>query len=132
MQLHLKLIGVILIFLSLIHLVFPKYFQWKKDLISVTLINKQLMYVHTFFIGLIIFLMGVCCIYSTEDLMYTRLGRQLSFGLFIFWCTRLVFQFFVYSPKLWRGKLFESFIHVTFSMIWIYFSIVFFLVFRND
>jgi hypothetical protein len=129
MELHLKITGYLLISLALIHLIFPRYFNWGKELSSLSLINRQLMYVHTFFIALVVLLMGVFCISSAEDIIYTKLGRQLSLGLFIFWTTRLVFQFYVYSPKLWKGKLLESTVHVFFSLLWIYFSTVFFLVY---
>lgn len=129
MELHINIIGVILIALSLLHLIFPRYFNWEKELASVSLVNKQLMYVHTFFIALMVFLMGVFCIYSAEDILHTQLGRQLSLGLFVFWATRLVFQFCVYSPKLWKGKLFETSVHVLFSILWIYFSVVFLLIY---
>lgn len=87
------------------------------------------MYVHTFFIAMVVFLMGVFCVYSSSDIVYTKLGQQLSLGLFIFWTTRLIFQFFVYSPKLWKGKPFELTVHVLFSLLWIYFSVVFFLIY---
>ena len=127
MELHLKLTGIILIILSVCHLFFPKYFNWKKTLDSLPLLDRQMMHVHTFFIGLILFLMGLLCVYSTEALYATTLGRQVSMGLFIFWCTRLVFQFFVYSPLLWKGKVFESTIHIIFSVAWTYFSIIFLL-----
>ena len=129
MEIHLKIVGSILIILALLHLIFPRYFNWGKELASLSLINKQLMYVHTFFIGLIVLLMGIFCIYSSQESIYTSLGQQLSFGLFIFWSTRLVFQFWVYSPKLWKGKLFESTVHVLFSLLWIYISVVFFLIY---
>jgi hypothetical protein len=129
MELHLKVTGCILIALAFLHVIFPKYFNWRKELSSVSLVNKQLMYVHTFFIGLVVSGMGVFCIYATDEIVYTKLGRQLSLGLFIFWGTRLFFQFFVYSPKLWKGKAFETFIHITFSVLWTYFSVVFFLVY---
>lgn len=129
MELHLKIIGAILIALASIHLVFPRYFNWGKELASLSLINKQMMYVHTFFIAMVVLLMGIFCLYSAEEIVHTKLGRQLSFGLFIFWCTRLLFQFCVYSPKLWKGKAFESTIHILFSLLWIYFSSIFFLIF---
>lgn len=129
MELHLKITGYLLILLALVHLVFPRYFNWGKELSSLSLINKQLMYVHTFFIALVVFLMGVFCVYSSSDIIYTKLGQQLSLGLFIFWTTRLIFQLWVYSPKLWKGKTFESTVHVLFSLLWIYFSVVFFLVY---
>lgn len=132
MELHLNIIGFILIALSLLHLIFPRYFNWEKELASVSLVNKQLMYVHTFFIALAVFLMGVFCIYSASDIIYTKLGRQLSLGLFIFWAIRLFFQFYVYSPRLWKGKLFETSVHIIFSILWTYISIVFFFVYWNE
>ncbi len=130
MELQLKISGLLLILLSFVHLIFPKYFNWKKELESLTLVNKQLMVVHTFFVALVVFLMGLLCICCAADLVNTKLGRQISFGLFIFWGTRLVFQFFVYSPKLWKGKLFETIVHVAFSMIWIYLTVLFFLIWQ--
>lgn len=129
MELHLKAVGCILILLAALHLIFPRYFKWKEELSTVSLVNKQLMYVHTFFIGLVVFLMGVFCIYAADEIVYTKLGRLLSLGLFIFWGTRLLFQFCVYSPRLWRGKVFETSVHVLFSLLWIYFTVVFFLVY---
>jgi hypothetical protein len=129
MELHLKVTGFILIGLALLHFVFPKYFNWEKELSTLSLINRQLMYVHTFFIAFILLLMGVFCIYASVDIVNTKLGRQFSFGLFVFWATRLVFQFYVYSPSLWKGKLLESTIHILFSLLWIYFSIIFFLIY---
>ncbi len=113
------------------HIFLPGYFNWKKELASLTLLNRQLMYVHMFFVAFVILLMGILCICCPADLMHTGLGRIISFGLFVFWGCRLVFQFLVYSPELWKGKLFETFIHVLFSMLWAYFSIVFFLVAIN-
>ena len=132
MELHLKITGYILVLLSLTHIFFPRYFNWKKEFTMISLLSRQIMYVHTFFIALMVLLMGIGCIYATEDILYTRLGHVLSFGLFVFWLCRLLFQFFVYSPLLWKGKRFETIVHVLFSLTWGYFSIVFLLVFRAD
>jgi hypothetical protein len=121
--------GVILICLALIHIGFPGYFRWKKDLSAASLINRQMMYVHTFFIALTIFLMGIICIYNNHDLIYTTLGRQLMLAFSIFWFTRFVFQLFVYSPALWKGKRFETIVHILFTLLWMYFTVVFFIVY---
>src|SRR4051812_26598298 len=108
MELHLRIIGCILVLLSLIHVIFPKYFDWEIELLSLSVINRQLMYVHTFFIALIVFLMGVFCVACSSDIVNTRLGHNLALGLFVFWGIRLMFQFFVYSAELWKGKMFET------------------------
>ena len=111
----------------MIHIGFPRYFQWKKEMASISLINRQMMYVHTFFLAVAVGMVGLLCIGCTEDIMHTNLGKQLSLGLFIFWSLRLLFQFFVYAPSLWKGKLFETTIHIIFSLLWLYQSIVFLL-----
>jgi hypothetical protein len=129
MELQLKITGILLIMLALLHVSFPKYFNWKTELHSASLINRQMMYVHTFFIGIVVFLMGLLCLCSTNDLLTTKLGKQLSFGLFIFWGLRLLFQFFVYSPNLWKGKQFETAMHIVFSLLWAYFTTVFLIIY---
>lgn len=125
MALHLKITGALLIALSMIHIPFPKYFQWRKELETLSLINRQMMYIHTFFIGLVVFLMGILCLTSSQELLNTSLGNKLSLGLGIFWGVRLFSQFFGYSPKLWQGKRFETYMHILFSALWVYFSAVF-------
>jgi hypothetical protein len=128
MELHLRIIGSILVLLSLIHVIFPKRFNWEIELLSLSVLNRQIMYVHTFFIALMVLLMGIFCIYCAEDIVHTRMGHCIALGLFIFWGLRLIFQFFVYSPELWRGKRFETAIHVLFSFLWAYFSSVFLMI----
>jgi hypothetical protein len=127
MELQVKICGVFMILLALMHVVLPRYFQWKQQLQSLTIITRQIMYVHTFFIAFVVLLMGLLCITSATDLLSTNLGRTICTGLFSFWFTRLVFQFLVYSRKVWRGKKFETTIHILFSMLWTYFSAVFLL-----
>lgn len=129
MELHLNVIGFLLIVLALIHAVFPKYFNWTNELSAISLINRQMMYVHTLFIALIVLLMGLLCLVSPKDIIETALGNKLALGLCIFWTVRLGTQFFGYSPKLWRGRKFETTIHILFSFLWTYLSVVFFVVY---
>ncbi len=125
MEIHYKIIGVLLIILSLVHIIFPRYFNWKIELQPLSLINRQMMTVHTLFIALTVFLMGILCLISTTDLIHTDLGKTVSLGLGIFWTLRLIIQFFGYSSALWKGKKFETSIHILFSMLWVYLSVIF-------
>ncbi|MGO9110020.1 MAG: hypothetical protein ACLP9L_12370 [Thermoguttaceae bacterium] len=125
MELQLKFIGVSLIVLALVHAVFPKYFQWNKDLAGLKRINRQMMYVHAFFVALTVFLMGVLCLTSSFEITGTPLGKKVAFGLAVFWAARLFVQFFGYSSDLWRGKAFETTVHVGFAIFWAYLSAVF-------
>lgn len=126
MELHLKVIGILFMVLAFIHVGFPQYFKWKQDLKPLSLINRQMMEVHTFFIALTVFLMGLLCLISYEELVTTSLGKTVCFGFGIFWALRLIFQLIIYSPKLWRGKTFETIMHFVFTVFWVYLSIVFF------
>jgi hypothetical protein len=69
MELHLKIIGFILIILAIVHGFFPRHFNWLEELSSLSLANKQMMYVHTFFIALVVFLMGILCLTSSTELI---------------------------------------------------------------
>jgi hypothetical protein len=127
MQLHLKTIGLLLIVLALVHAIFPKYFNWKKELESLSLVNRQMMTIHTFFIALTVFLMGLLCLTSSKELLETNLGKKILLGLGIFWTIRLFIQFFGYSSALWKGKKLETIIHIIFSLLWLYLSTIFLL-----
>ena len=125
MHLHLKIIGFLLTALALIHVVFPKYFKWNKELVSLSLFNRQMIKVHTFFIALTIFFMGLLCLSSPNELIDTNFGRKIALGLGTFWGIRLFIQLFGYSPKLWRGKTFETSVHILFTALWAYLSFIF-------
>jgi hypothetical protein len=131
MERHVLFAGILLILLSLIHFIFPRYFHWKRELHSLSLINRQLMYIHAFFIALIVFLMGILCLTSSQELIQSSFGKKISLGLSFFWACRLAIQFFGYSSKTWRGKKFETTIHILFTGFWIYLSTLFFLIYSR-
>lgn len=118
-----------MIALAMVHIVFPRRFGWKEECRRLSLLNRQIMYVHTFFIAMVVFLMGVLCVSHSYELIDNAFGRRIALGLFFFWLARLFVQAFVYSPQLWRGKRFETTVHIVFSLLWAYFSIVFLIAF---
>ena len=132
MEIHLKIVGWLLIALSLMHIVIPRYFNWKEELAPLTVISRQILYVHTFFIAFVVLLMAVLCVGYAHDLVSTSLGKVICIGLFIFWATRFIFQFFVYSSKVWKGKKFETVMHILFSFLWTYLSVVFLFAALNN
>ena len=132
MEIHITIIGCLLILISLLHLFFPRYFEWRKECSSMSQINRQMFYIHSYFIALMLLLMGVLCLTSAYDLLNTNLGKRISLGFAVFWFTRLVVQFLGYSSKLWRGKRFETGIHLLFSLLWIYFSTIFLSIYYSE
>ena len=126
MHIYIKIVGVLLIALAMIHTAFPKYFNWNKELASLSLINRQMMTLHTLFIAVTVFLMGILCLTSTAELIGTNLGKKISLGLGVFWTIRLFVQVLGYSSKLWKGKTFETLVHIVFIFLWAYLSFIFF------
>jgi hypothetical protein len=129
MELHLKITGILLVLLAMLHVVFPRYFRWKVELKSISDVNRQMMYVHAFFIAFAVLLMGVLCLTSPEELITTTFGKRIALALGIFWLTRLFVQFFGYSSLLWKGKGFETTVHFLFTALWIYVSGVFLVIY---
>lgn len=126
MHIYIKIVGVLLIALAMIHTAFPKSFNWNKELASLSLINRQMMTIHTLFIAVTVFLMGILCLTSTAELIGTNLGKKISLGLGAFWTIRLFVQVLGYSSKLWKGKTFETLVHIVFIFLWAYLSFIFF------
>ena len=131
MELHLKIIGFCLIGLGLVHAIFPRQFNWKQELSSLSIVNREMMYVHTFFIAFTLFLVGLLCLTSATDLVNTTLGKRISLGLGIFFSLRLLFQFFGYSSKTWKGKTFETIVHILFSIFWTYITAIYFIIYTT-
>jgi hypothetical protein len=111
--------------LASIHVGFPRRFNWAKELPTLSLMNRQMMVIHTMFIALTVFLMGALCFLCSTELTTSTLGKKICIGLGLFWLIRLFVQFFGYSPELWKGKTFETSMHVLFSFLWAYLSFVF-------
>jgi hypothetical protein len=131
MEIHFKIIGIVLIVLAFIHAIFPKFFNWDKELASLSLINRQMMVVHTFFIAFVVFLMGLLCLSSSHELIETNLGKKIVLVFGVFWSVRLFVQFFGYSAALWKGKTFETAVHILFTLLWTYLSLIFLLTYFN-
>lgn len=129
LEAHLRVIGGLLTGLALLHAGFPRYFNWATEFQPLSLINRQMMYVHTLFIALLVLLMGLLCLSCAPELVHTHLGRVVCLGMGVFWLLRLLVQFVGYSSELWRGKRFETTVHVLFSALWAYLSVVFLVVY---
>ena len=69
---------------------------------------------------------GALCPFGTAaQLEPTPLSQFVFTGFALFWLARLLSQFFIYDRGLWRGKPFETIMHVAFSCLWLYLTVVF-------
>lgn len=123
LRFHLLTVGVLQILLALAHVAFPRFFAWREELARLSLLNRQIFYVHNFFICLVLVLFGSLNLACADELLATgRLNRAILAGITLFWSVRLLFQFFVYSPHLWRGHRFNTVMHCLATLVWLYFA----------
>ncbi len=126
LALHLKLAGALLLLLASAHLFFPRYFGWKEDLAKLSLLNRQMFYVHCFFIVLVLVLFGMLSLFCAAALLSPGpLPKAVLTGFVLFWSARLFIQFFVYDSRLWKGQTFNTGIHIFFSVLWAYYVAVY-------
>lgn len=126
LHLHLRIAGVLLALLALMHAFLPRRFNWHTDLAKLSLLNRQIFIVHCLFLVLLLLLMAALSLAGPPLLLrHDPLAAAVSGGLAFFWLCRLAAQFFVYSPTLWRGHRFNTTMHVIFSGLWTYFTAVY-------
>lgn len=126
LEVQLGIAGAAQIVLAVAHLSFPKRFAWKEELARLSLINRQIFLVHTFFICVILVLFGALSLFAPEALLEpSPLRRPVLGGIATFWFLRLVCQWLVYDSSLWRGDRNNTRIHVAATAVWIYFTAVY-------
>src|SRR4028118_690619 len=126
LELNLKLAGLALMLLGVAHAFFGSRFNWKQEFEKVSLLNRQIFYVHTFFIALVVTLLGILAFFYTAVLLEpTQLARVVLCGIVIFWGCRLAVQFFGYDASLWKGDRFNTWMHILLSLLWLYLVSVF-------
>jgi hypothetical protein len=125
-EVHLRIAGALQILLALLHLDFPRRFRWREEFAEVSLLGRQVFYVHMFFICVVLMLFGALSLFAPEALLEpTRLSRLVLGGIATFWALRLLCQWFVYDASLWRGHTFRTVMHGVFTLVWIYFVAVY-------
>ena len=121
-----KTTGVFLLLLAAAHAIFPRLFHWKEDLSQLSLLNRQIFFVHTFFIVVVLVEFGALNLFFTQSLLEpVPLSRAILAGMASFWFLRLIVQLFVYDPNLWRGSHFRTAAHVMFTAFWSFLTVVY-------
>jgi hypothetical protein len=120
LTLLLKIAGAGLISLSLLHIPIGRRLKWREEAALLTPVNASIFHVHTFFICLVLVMMGLPSLLEPKIFLErTHAGKWLSWSFSGFWLARLYIQWFVYRADLWRGKRMETVIHWWFTLVWI-------------
>ena len=130
LSIHLKIVGILLVLLGVSHAFFNRYFGWKQELATVSLLTRRVFFVHSFFIALGVGLAGaVSFLYADALLRPAALNRALLAAMATFWLCRLLTQFFAYDSAIWRGDRFRTYMHVAFSLLWCYITAIYAIAF---
>ena len=123
---HLRIVGVVMMWLVLVNLYVPHRFQWREEMTRLSLLNRQVFTAHNLFLILTLVLFGLLLLVLGDALLEpTRLSRAVLAGLTVFWGARMLMQWWFYSPAIWRGNRFNTRMHYVFSVVWIYITAVF-------
>jgi hypothetical protein len=129
---HLRVVGVLLAVLVVVNLFVPAHLRWREELARLSLVNRQIVQVHSAFIVLVLGLMAALLLTAGSALLErTPLSRAVLAGLAIFWTVRMLAQWFFYSPEVWRGDRLRTTVHWLFSGVWVYATLVFALALRS-
>lgn len=122
----LRLAGAGLILLAVLHVPISRHLKWREQALLLSPVNASIFRVHTFFICLVLVMMGLPCLVDPSVFLeYSRAGAWLAWSYAVFWATRLFFQWFVYPTDLWRGKKFETIAHACFTVVWLSLAVLF-------
>lgn len=133
MKTYLQLAGILQLVLSLSHFGFARHFGWREELQQVSLLTRQIFWVHTGFLMLVLACFGsLSLFYANQLLLGNPLARVILAGLASFWVARWFCQFFVYRPELWRGNSFHTLAHILFALLWTFLAGVYLAAFFRD
>ena len=123
---HLHVVAFVMAALVLVNLMVPHRFRWRDELARLSLLNRQIVQAHCFFLIVLLGMFAALLLTCAEALLdHTRLSRAVLAGLTLFWGLRMVMQWWFYSPEIWRGHRFNTVMHWIFSATWIYVTGVF-------
>ncbi len=125
----LRVAGAGLILLALLHVPISRELKWKEDARKLSPMNESVFHVHTFFVCLVLVIMGLPSLLTPQALLEkSMLGKWTAVSWSVFWFIRLYCQWFVYRSDLWKGNPKETFIHYWFTLVWIYLTTLYGLV----
>ena len=126
MRTCLQIAGILQLALSVAHFGFARRFGWRNELQKVSLLTRQIFWVHTGFLMLVLAGFGCMSLLHADELLAgNSLGRFVLASLTVFWATRWFCQFFVYRAELWRGNALHTTAHILFAGLWTFLGTVY-------
>lgn len=98
LPLNLTIAGVLLLGLGILHIALPGVLQWNRELAGASPLNREVSYVHCFFIGLACLLWGLLPLTAGRSLLQpSPVARLVLIGAVVFWASRLAIQLLIFN-----------------------------------
>lgn len=98
LTLNLTVAGVLLVGLGALHIALPAVLGWHRELAGASPLNREVSYVHCYFVGLACVLWGLLPLTAGSLLLQPGpVTRLVLTGAVAFWASRLVIQLAVFN-----------------------------------
>ena len=91
--------GIFNVSFAVFHLFFWRLFDWKRDLASLSFINRQVMQILNLCLTFTFLIFAYVSLFHTAELIGTRLGEVLLLLISVFWFLRAVEQVIFFGLK---------------------------------
>jgi hypothetical protein len=116
--------GVLLLGLAALHVALPWALQWRGELAGASSLNREVSYVHCFFIGLACLLWGLLPLTAGQSLLEpSPVTRLVLIGAVVFWASRLVIQLLVFNRHA-RESMPWCAVSIIGTGLWLYLTVV--------
>jgi hypothetical protein len=124
LELNLTITGALLVGLGVLHVALPVLLRWNHELAAASLLNREVSYVHCFFIGLACALWGLLPLTAGRLLLIpSPVTRLVLAGAVIFWACRLVIQLAVFNHHS-RDSATWCALSIAGSVLWSYLTAI--------
>jgi hypothetical protein len=91
--------GIFNLGFAVFHLFFWRLFDWRKDLASLTAVNRSVMQILNLCLTFLLFVMAYVSLFLRQHMLSTDLGKTLLISVALFWFLRMLEQIFMFEPR---------------------------------
>ncbi len=123
-MLNLTVAGVLLVGLGALHIALPAVLGWHRDLARASPINREVSYVHCYFVGLASVLWGLLPLTAGSLLLQPGpVTRLVLISAVTFWASRLVIQLAVFNRHARQSAAWLA-LSTAGTILWLYLTAV--------
>lgn len=121
---NLTVVGIVTLGLGVLHSALPRVLRWDRDLAGASTLNREVSYVHCYFIGLACLLWGLLALTAGPALLErSPVARLVLIGAVAFWFSRLVIQLTVFNRHADESAPW-CVLSVAATVLWLYVTVI--------